>query len=157
MSFLTHKTFIQFLQLRYFWWNPRAFCPCIDSKAIEMFPEPESRSTKSLFLFTSRTNIFLQLCKTTVEPLMSQGLFTDILTAFLGRGTFQLHLMENILICVLKMKKGLMVLRVSNYWQNFNFWVNYFFKILEIVHLFVGSEIQLILQCKCCLSSTYNN
>ncbi len=75
-----------------------------------MFPDPESRSIKSLFLFTSRTNIFLQLRKTTVEPLMSHGLFTDILTAFLGRGTFQLHLMEDILICVRKMNEGLTVL-----------------------------------------------
>ncbi len=25
-------------KLRYFWWNPRAFWPCIDSNATEMFP-----------------------------------------------------------------------------------------------------------------------
>ncbi len=66
--------------------------------------------------------------------------FTDVLTTFLGLGTFQLHcylmegqkalrfhLIKNILIFVEKINEGLTGLE-RHEGHNFHFWVNYPFK-----------------------------
>ncbi len=79
------------------------------------------RMLNKVFFFLLYTQkVFLQLRKSTVEPLMSchMDCFIDVLTTFLGLGTFQLccclwrvrklmDFIKNILICVPKMNEGL--------------------------------------------------
>ncbi len=129
MSFQTRKTFIRSSEhkLRYFWWNPRAFWPSIDNNVTETFPDSTMLTILvKIVHVTLVSNVILQsyensfcFVKLWLNHWCHMDYFNDVLTTFLGLGTFQLccclwslrkllDFIKNILICVPKMNKFLM-------------------------------------------------
>ncbi len=53
MSFQTCKTLSSEHKLRYFWWNLRAFWPCIDSNATDMFKAQKGKDIVKIVRVTS--------------------------------------------------------------------------------------------------------
>ncbi len=63
MSFQTSKTFVHFQNTTiYFWWNPRAFWPCIDSNATDKFKTQKgSKDIVKIIHVTSVVNVVVAL------------------------------------------------------------------------------------------------
>ncbi len=132
-------------KLRYFWLNP---CRLHEAEVLILFPQWRCTAAdgkrwriKSFFFF-SHTKYSRSFVKLRLNPWCHVDYFTDVLATFMDLGTLQLRcclwsiweildLIKNILKNI-RWTKVLRVwndMRVSNQCQNFNFWVNYLFKI----------------------------